>query len=199
VIRTTLNSTAAGNPDIKPKKSHRLAIILLVCILASCILMIFIGLMRDRWNTDRDSTYLTYHYRGASIEAMVAACTEDFYIEPQPWMGLTQGTADVLIIDYAQTSPIPDANYAYDFYAQVDPELLAAGQELVIPGDAVIAILIETRAPHIYCTTQLTGRIQILDVTDMGVLRTWVDLTRAAAGSTWSYTAEVVFTNPPLP
>ena len=199
MIRTTINSAASHDPDIKPKKSHKLAIILLVGILASCILMIAIGLMRDRWNTDRDSTYLTCHYRGASIEAMVAACTQDFYIEPQPWMGLTQGTADVLIIDYAQSSPIPDAYYAYDFYAQVDPELLVAGQELVIPSDAVPAILIETRAPHIYCTTQLSGHIQILEVTDMGVLRTRVDLTRSATGPAWRYTAEVVFTNPPLP
>lgn len=198
-MRTTINSAASHDPDIKPTKNHRLAIILVVCILASCILMVFSGLIRDRLNTNRVSPVHAYRYRHASIEAMITACTEEFYTEPQLWMGLTPGTADVLMIDYAQNSPIPDAYYAFDFYAQVDPELLAAGQELVIPGDAVTAILIDTRAPHIYCTTQLAGNIQILEVTDMGMLRTRVDLTRTAPGPAWSYTAEVEFTNPPLP
>ena len=131
-----------------------------------------------------------YHY--ASIVEMLGGCTNEFYKEPQSWMELGFGTDDVLELSHSSIKPIPDAYYAYSLYLQVNSELIESGQELLIPGEGVQPFLIETRAPFIYCSGDLNGRLQILEVAKK-TLRARLDVSGTIHGARWKYHGEVKF------
>ena len=187
------------DPFARPKKDWRLTIILVSCILGLCTLVICISVILNWRKTSSASTTYTYHYRLASLDLMVTSCSADYYKEPQPWMTLVSGSDDVLVISYSQPSIFVDAYYSYDLYIQVDPDRLVAGEVLTIPSLEVPAALIETRAPLIYCDTELSGSFTIREVTSAGAVRAQVELIRTAPGPEWSFSGEVEFTNPPLP
>jgi hypothetical protein len=131
-----------------------------------------------------------YHY--ASIVEMLGGCRNEFYKEPQSWMELGFGANEVLELSHSSILPIPDAYNTYSFYLQVNSELIESGQELLIPGQGVQAFLIETRAPFIYCSGDLNGRIQILEVAKK-TLRARLDVSGTIHGARWEYRGEVKF------
>jgi hypothetical protein len=102
------------------------------------------------------------------------------------------GANEVLELSHSSILPIPDSYYVYSFYLQVNSELIESGQELLIPGEGVQAFLIETRAPFIYCSGDLNGRIQILEVAKK-ILRARLDVSGTIHGARWEYRGEVKF------
>jgi hypothetical protein len=183
------------DPFKKPTRNRTLLVLLLASISGLCLLVVFIGVVKS----SRTGGFQAFRFHQASIDAMLEACTQDFYTEPQPWMALSPGSFDVLVLDHAQSSPLPDATYAYTFYLQVDPGRLLSGETLNIPGDGVSVMLLETRAPHIYCTSQLSGSLHIQNVQADGSLVTRLSVTRTLSGTQWEYDGEVEFTNPSSP
>lgn len=181
----------------KVRSKYKLAIILILGSISlgifSCCVLITVAFVQSLGPKTSASWY-----QDAALEEMIKGCREESYSEPQPWMKPVPGSNVVLELAYSKSLPIPDALYAYNFFLQITPALIETGQVLIIPDEGVSPFLIETHAPFIYCSADLEGRIQILEINDK-TLRAWIDASEITQGTAWKYSGEVLFKQAILP
>lgn len=194
------NDTLPSQDEVQRRARRKRWIIVIViicllsvlCVLAFCILGVLAIVDSTKPKTNAAL------YQDASISHMVETCKPERYYSPEEWMLPIPGAHTVTAIHYSKSSPAPDAYYAYDFYIQLEPELLKAGQELTFPSDGIVTFLLETRAPYLVCESDLQGTITIQEYTP-NVLKALLDVYGTVDRYTWEYNGEVEFNLSPLP
>jgi hypothetical protein len=163
-----------------------------LCILGFCIVGA-IGLI----NGTRPKTNPLF-YTDASIAHIVENCTEDRYYSWEDWMLPVSGSDIVLLLNYSKAGPAPEAIIGYTFFVQIDPRLIETGQQTVIPGPGIQPFLLETRAPYMVCSPNLTGTIKFLETSEDSI-RTALAVSGPIYKSTWEYEGQVDFKKASLP
>lgn len=166
--------------------------VILLCVLTFCALGVS-GIVEGA----KPKTNLAF-YQDASIAHMLDACEPERYFSWMDWMVPVPGDDMVMAMNYSKFSPAPDAFYGYTLYIQIDPALMAVSQELSLPGQGVQPFLLETRAPYVVCTSDLTGTVKILEA-DNNTLRARLDVNSIIDGNNWEFKGEVEFKQAPLP
>jgi hypothetical protein len=137
-------------------------------------------------------------YQDASIMHMLEACDPEHYLSWEEWMAPVPGQDSVISLNYSKSAPAPEALSGYTLFIQIDSMLVAANQELSLTGEGVQPFLLETRAPYMVCSDDLTGTINILDISNTSV-RAKLDVTGVVYGGNWKYNGEVEFKRASLP
>ena len=206
VVAKNQEPIQVDKPQIERKRQRKVTPILvkgaiILCVFPVCVI---VALMALNVVQSFSPKTIAVHYKGASITDMVNSCVEVSYQEPQPWMEPVTGTGDVLALYYEYQLPFPDSYSAYDFYIEMDPELISEGQELLIPSASVQPFLIKTCGypPKLCCSTDLQGNIRFIE-TGGEELKAWLEVgeiyVEGSGKGSWKYNGEANYKQAPLP
>ncbi len=138
------------------------------------------------------------YYQGASIDQMFENCEQERLYPWEDWMAPVAGSDLLISLNYSKSAPAPEAIYGYTLFIEINPALIVPGEQVAIPGPGVKPFLLETRAPYMVCSSDLTGSLKFLEFTGTSLS---VDLSIHGSiyKTSWEYEGQLEMNQASLP
>jgi hypothetical protein len=151
-----------------------------LCIASLCVLTVIRII-----DSTKPKTRMLY-YQDASINHMFEICNTEGNNHWENWPQPMLGSDTVLVIVYSKSIPLPDAFYNYNLFIQIDPVLVVPGNELSLAAQGVKSFLVDSPAPLLFCSYDLSGSIKILEVSDQAI-KALLDVAGTVNHNPWQY------------